>query len=367
MGTELRGHRPSSLRQGVAWATGTPAAPAVAGPGSPGSFTRLVPAWLADLAVRGYAEASRQTWSVAMGLFAAWAAERDLTEAGQVSRAVLEAYQRHLYRMRTGHGRGPRGSSRTGEHPLAIRTQRSRLFAVEAFYRWAVRRGCVPANPAADLELPRKQRSLPDYLTDAEANQLLGMCEVSTPGGLRDRAVLELLYSTGLRRMEAVNLAVYGVDLERGIIHVVKGKGGKDRFVPIGARAAGWMSRYLTEVRPVWCRDITQDRLFLDHDGLPMSAGAFGGRLHRLLAASGITKRGACHLFRHAFATGLVEAGCDIRLIAAMLGHSDLDSTMLYTRVGIGRLVAAHKLYHPSEQAAKEAGTAVVVPASPPG
>jgi integrase/recombinase XerD len=334
----------------------------VAGPGAPGSFTHLVPAWLSDLALRGYAEATRTTWSVAMGLFAAWAMERDLHDARQVTRAVMEAYQRHLYRQRSGRGRGPRGSGRSGGsaagdgsssgHPLAIRTQRSHLTAVDRFYAWAVKRGHVPANPAADLDLPRKPKTLPDHLTEAEAAGVLGLCEVGTPQGLRDRAILELLYSTGLRRLEALNLQVADLDLTRGIVHVIHGKGAKDRFCPLGQRAAGWLSRYLTEVRARWCRDPAQQRLFLDEDGQPSSSGALGGRLHRLLIAAGISKRGACHLFRHSFATGLVEGGCDIRLIAAMLGHSDLKTTMLYTQVGISQLIAAHRLCHPAERAA---------------
>jgi integrase/recombinase XerD len=354
MGRGLRQSRPGYTRQGVRFA---PAATADV-VGASGTWARLVPAWLSDLAVRGYAEASRQTWETAMGLFVAWVQERGLTEAGQVTRAVMEAYQRHLFRLRSGRGRGPRGgggaagAADSEGHPLAIRTQRSRLHAVDRFYAWAVRRGVVGANPAADLELPRKPKSLPDYLTDAEAASVLATCDTSTPGGLRDRAILELLYSSGLRRMEAMRLLVWHLDLERGVVQVVAGKGNKDRFVPVGRRAVAYLARYLAEVRSRWCRDVTEQRLFLEDDGQPMSVGAFGGRLHRLLAAAGIQKRGACHLFRHAFATALVEGGCDIRLIAAMLGHADLESTMLYTRVGIGQLVAAHRLCHPSEREA---------------
>jgi integrase/recombinase XerD len=372
MGRGLRRSRPGYTRQGVRFAPAATAdvdtAAAAAVPGQPCTWARLVPAWLADLAVRGYAEASRQTWETAMGLFVAWAQERGLAEAGQVTRAVMEAYQRHLFRLRSGRGRGLRGAAAQAPpegHPLAIRTQRSRLHAVDRFYAWAVRQGVVGANPAADLELPRKPKSLPDYLTDAEAASVLAACDTSTPGGLRDRAILELLYSSGLRRMEAMQLLVWHVDLERGVVQVVAGKGNKDRFVPVGRRAVAYLARYLAEVRSRWCRDVTEQRLFLEDDGRPMSVGAFGGRLHRLLAAAGIQKRGACHLFRHAFATALVEGGCDIRLIAAMLGHADLESTMLYTRVGIGQLQAAHRLCHPSEREGASVAVLAQAPAEP--
>lgn len=359
--------RPGRQRVGIAWATGAPGFPVVAGPGSPGSFTRLVPAWLADLAVKNYAAASRVTWGTALGLFAAWCAERDVYEAAQVTRAVVEAYQRHVFHLRTGYGRGPArianaGSGSSGAPagaaglPLANRTQRSRLHAVDRFYAWAVRRGLVSANPAADLEMPRKTQQLPDYLTSEEAAAVLGACEVSDPRGLRDRAFLEVLYSTGLRRSEALALSIDDVDHARGTVRVLHGKGAKDRYSPIGQRALAWLSRYEQQVRATWCVDAGEHRLFLDRDGRPVSNTRIGGRVYRLMRAAGIRKRGACHLFRHGFATGLVEAGCDIRLIAAMLGHSDLDSTMLYTRVGVAKLVAAHRLYHPAERPAALAG-----------
>ena len=348
------------VRQGIRWALGDPAAPAVAGPGGPGSFTRLVPAWLSDLAVRGYADLSRRSWAAALSRFAVWAHEREIRAAGQVTRAVMEAYQRHLYRQRTGYGRGPRlpgrVASRAGDHALSVRTQRHLLHAVDRFFAWAVKRGHVVANPAADLDLPRLERPLPDYLTAAEAEAVLAACDLTTLEGIRDRAFVEVLYATGLRRTEAVRLLVPEVDLERGIVHVVRGKGRKDRYVPLGRRAAGWVLRYLAEVRSAWCRDALEQRLFLCPDGAAMGGELAGRRLHRLLVAAQITKRGACHLFRHAFATGLVEGGCDVRLIAAMLGHASLTTTMLYTRVGIGQLVTAHRLCHPGE---RDAGTAV--------
>ena len=342
---EVRPHRkPGRQRIGIAWATGVPGIPAVAGPGSPTSFTRLVPAWLADLTMKNYAAASCATWGTALGYFAAWCAERDLYDAPQVTRAVVEAYQRHVFHQRTGYGRGPGRSQGAPvvpvDRPLANRTQRSRLHAVGRFYAWAVRRGLVPANPASDLELPRESHTLPDYLTHEEAATVLGACDVSDARGLRDRAFLELLYSTGLRRTEALMLMVEDVDHARGIVHVIRGKGAKDRYSPIGSRALGWLSRYAHEVRARWCIDAGEHRLFLDRDGRPVSNGRIGSRIFRLMRTAGIMKRGSCHLFRHGFATGLVEAGCDIRLIAAMMGHSNLDSTMLYTHVGVGSLVA---------------------------
>jgi integrase/recombinase XerD len=353
-----RGRKP----QGVVWSQPAPADAAA------GSFSRLVPLWLRDLEVRQYTPASRTTWASGMGQFAAWCGERGLSDAIQVTRSVMEAYQRHLAFVRSGQPRTSRqGRSRAAPaadgpagHPLTSGRQRARLHAVRRFYTWAVRQGHVPANPAADLEYPRLSKRLPDVLSADEVAAVLGGCDLGSLEGVRDRAFIELLAATGLRRTEACRLVLADLDPERGIVRVREGKGRKDRYVPAGARAFAWLSRYLTEVRPRWALSVADDVVFLRPDGRPVTDGLMGGRVHRLLALAGITKRGACHLFRHTFATGLLENGCDIRLIGAMLGHSNLSATAVYTHVGVGLLVQAHAAFHRTAgaTAAKEEGRA---------
>ena len=327
----------------------------------PQSFARLVPLWLRDLGVQHYAAASLRTWASAMGQFVAWCDERGVTQANEITRSVMESYQRHLACVRSGQSRAPHQRSGRGvvstprDQTLTTGCQRARLQAVRRFFVWAVKRGYVPANPAGDLDYPRLTRRLPDVLSDDEVAAVLGGCDLSTPEGVRDRAFLEVLYSTGLRRSEAAALALYDLDHGRGIVRVRHGKGGKDRYVPIGKRALAWVVRYAHEIRPQWCASVTQETLFLRPTGEPITDSLMGGRVHRLLAAAGVTKRGACHLFRHTFATGLLENGCDIRLIGAMLGHSNLSATAVYTHVGVGMLVQAHAAFHPSNQAATHA------------
>ena len=176
--------------------------------------------------MRQYSPATRVTWSAGMGIFAAWCEERGIQAANQVTRPIVEAYQRQVFRLRTGYARTTRQRKEPAKEedirPLSVKTQRQRLTAVERFYSWAVKRGHVPANPASDLEHPRDARVLPPYLTRDEVEQVVTRC-AATAAGLRDRAFVELLYGTGLRRSEACALTLEDLDTERGMVHVRKG------------------------------------------------------------------------------------------------------------------------------------------------
>jgi integrase/recombinase XerD len=329
------------------------------------SFLRLVPRWLGDLEVRQYTPATRATYAASLGLFVAWCQEREVPRASQVTRAVLEAYQRHLFGLRSGRGRGTRaaavaarttgGAGGDSGLPLSVASQRSRVRPVMRFYAWAVRKGHLGANPAADLDLPRGGQPLPEVLTPDEVAAVFAACDVRTPVGVRDRAFIELLYATGLRRMEALRLHLDHVDPVRGVVQVIEGKGRKDRFVPTGQRALAWLSSYLV-IRGRWCRDGLVRELFLAEDGQPLTPTAIGLRVHRLLERAGIAKRGACHLFRHAFATHLLERGCELRLIASFLGHASVATTTVYTHTALTTLLHAHAVFHPL--AGVEAGKA---------
>lgn len=331
-----------------------------------GSFLRLVPEWLRDLERRQYTLPTRSSWASMLGLFTAWCAERGVDQPVQVTHGVLEAYQRHLAVVRRGRGRHlamvrsrrGRPSERTahGGHLLSAGVQRSQMRVVQRWFVWLVRRGYLGANPAADLDHPRLPKHLPDTLSTAEIAAVLAQCPATTPEGIRDRAFVELLCATGLRRMEAVRLELRDLDPGRGLVLVREGKGRKDRYVPVSPRAFAWLARYQTEARSQWCRHIAEGRLFLTSTGAPATDAIMGGRVHRVLALAGITKRGACHLFRHTFATGLLEQGCDIRLIGAMLGHSNLSSTAVYTHVAVGQLIQAHAAFHRLQSSCQTGG-----------
>ena len=174
--------------------------------------------------------------------------------------------------------------------------------------------------------------------------------------GVRDRAILEVLYSTGMRRMELVGLELYSVDVERGTVMIRQGKGKKDRMVPIGERALSWIEKYVREVRPQLAMEPDDGVLFLTGDGAPITPGRLTHMVRAYVDAADIGKHGSCHLFRHTMATLMLEGGADVRFIQAMLGHARLDTTQIYTQVSIRKLKEIHSMTHPARmQRADEA------------
>jgi integrase/recombinase XerD len=312
---------------------------------APGSLLDLMAHWQAWLVMRNLSPHTVRIRTESMGFFAAWLAERSVTDAAQVTRPMVESYQRHLHRYRKADGQ-----------PMAVGGQYQRLKGIEHFFRWCSRKNHLPANPAADIEYPRLGRSLPDFFTHAELERIFAVPDTSTGEGIRDRAMLELLYSTGLRRSEVAHLTLADLDRGHGVLRVVKGKGGKDRYVPIGLRALAWLDRYLTEVRPRWCMDAGDYTLFLTSARHPMTPSQVTSRMGRMVVKAGLSGRGSCHRFRHTFATHLLENGCDLRLIQGMLGHAGMEMTARYAQVSIKQLCAAHGAFHPAEReaAAKE-------------
>jgi integrase/recombinase XerD len=261
-----------------------------------------------------------------------------------VTQPVIERYQRWLYYFRRPSGR-----------PLTLETQNSRLGIVKQFFRWLTRQHLTLFNPASEIELPRLSHRLPrDILTPTEAEAVLAVPNVETPLGIRDRAILETFYSTGLRRVELVNLALYDLDAARGTLMVREGKGRKDRVVPIGRRALDWIDKYLTDVRPHHVVDTDVTYLFLTIDGGSINSHMLGNIVKKYLKAAGIDKNGACHIWRHTVATAMLENGADIRFIQDLLGHADARTTQVYTRVSIKKLQEIHRATHPAERAYRE-------------
>jgi integrase/recombinase XerD len=184
-------------------------------------------------------------------------------------------------------------------------------------------------------------------LTEAEVEQVLAQPDLQDPLGLRDRALLETLYSTGMRRRELIHLKLYDLDLERGAVTIRQGKGKKDRVVPIGERAVAWVEKYLHEARPKLVVEPDPGTLFLTAEGEPFSLDHMTFTVRNHVAAAQLGKRGACHLLRHTMATLMLEGGADIRFIQEMLGHSKLSSTQMYTQVSVRMLKQIHTATHP--------------------
>jgi integrase/recombinase XerD len=190
-----------------------------------------------------------------------------------------------------------------------------------------------------------------------EVEAILTEADPATPYGLRDRAILELLYSTGLRRMEVARLALYDVDPNRRLLFVREGKGAKDRVVPIGERALAWLDRYLLEARPLLIA-AKIDALFVTDYGEQVSPEFVAQHVKRYMDFAGVNKPGATHVLRHAMATHMLEAGADVRILQALLGHSNLNTTEIYTHVSIEHLRAIHDATHPARLMRQEPSAA---------
>ncbi len=272
-----------------------------------------------------------------MRRFIAWCEPRGL-EVDAITLPVLARYQRFLHHSR----------KRDGE-PLSLAFQQQLLLPLNMFFRWMVREGRLHANPAADIELPRVPQRLPrHWLSVAEVEQLMAHVLIYGDAGLRDRALIEVIYSTGLRRAEVIALRLRDVDTHAGVVFVREGKGRKDRVVPIGERALAWLARYRDEVRPLWVRDAAEPALWLRPDGTVLTKKQLSDRMQKLIREAGIDKPGACHILRHSMATHMLEGGADVRYVQAMLGHAQLSTTAIYTHIAIGQLQAVHAATHPA-------------------
>jgi integrase/recombinase XerD len=288
--------------------------------------------------VSGYSEDTVRARRVAIRRFITWCEERALRTPTDITKPILERYQRHLYYHRKVDGR-----------PMTLGSQLGCLAPLKTFFKWLAKENHIPYNPASELDLPKLPKHLPRViLSIQEVEAILREAEPKSAPGLRDRAMLETLYSTALRRMELAGLALYDVDLTRRLVMVREGKGRRDRVVPIGARAAAWVEKYLLEGRPQLL--VTDDEaLFLTDYGEPMSPQYVSDRMRCYMHFAGVEKPGACHLFRHACATHMLENGADTRFIQALLGHADLGTTQIYTRVSIDKLREIHDATHPAK------------------
>ena len=255
----------------------------------------------------------------------------------EVTRASVENYQRYLFDYR----------KKDGE-PLAIASQHSRLAHLKLWFKWMARRQYIAADPCAELELPRIGYRLPCVLNREEAELVLQQPKVQTATGIRDRAILEMLYSTGMRRMELLKLRLYDVDKKYGLVTIREGKGRRDRVVPVGERALFWLEQYLINGRPKNLIDTGDSVVFLTTAGQPFTPNHLSWLARRHVMAAGLGKSGACHIFRHTMATLMLEGGADIRYIQAMLGHVRLDTTKIYTHVSIRMLKQIHTATHPA-------------------
>jgi integrase/recombinase XerD len=308
-------------------------------PKDPQGMLALMEQFFQWMLAKNFSECTVATRRAQLGRFIDWAAARGVAQPAEVTKPIMERYQRFLYHLRK-----PNGS------PLSFQTQNNAVTAIRAWFKWLARNNHVLYNPAADLEFTRTEHRLPKcVLTANEAEQVINQTNVTTRLGIRDRAILETFYSTGVRRTELMNLRPWDIDMERGTIVIRHGKGKKDRMIPIGDRALAWIERYQVEVRPGLLIG-ADDVLFLTHLGKRFSPDQMSELVASYVKAAGIGKEGSCHLFRHTMATVMMENGAGIRYIQAMLGHAKLETTQIYTRVSIRRLKEVHTATHPARK-----------------
>ena len=277
---------------------------------------------------------------IELGYFIDWCEERSITRPDEVTRSLLERYRQHVFHYRR----------RDNGTPLSFQTQHKRLISVRMFFQWLTRQYHLLFNPASELELPRTEQRLPRHVLNvAEVEQVINAIEVEEPTGLgvRDRAMLEALYSTGMRRGELVALRIDDVDLREGTVFIRLGKGKKDRVVPIGERACAWIEKYLYTIRPRYLESEDSGTLFLAKHGGGMDGKQLSGIVKRAIERAALERFQDTHP-NAACATHMLENGADIRYIQALLGHADLSTTEVYTRVSILKLKEIHEKTHPA-------------------
>lgn len=228
----------------------------------------------------------------------------------------------------------------------STRTAARRLSATRRFYGYLLRERLLTRDPTLRVETPRLGRALPKSLSEADVDALLLAPDTSRPLGLRDRAMLELLYATGLRVSELVNLSLSRISLAQGVVRII-GKGDQERLVPLGEEANGWVGRFMEQARPALLHGAHSEHLFPTQRGAGMTRQAFWHLIKRYALKAGISATLSPHTLRHAFATHLLNHGADLRVVQMLLGHADISTTQIYTHVARERLKKLHQQHHP--------------------
>jgi integrase/recombinase XerD len=281
--------------------------------------------WLEE----GLSENTRKAYASDLSLFSAWLRKESSRSLLEADSGAIEAYLGFRYRQKA--------SGRSMARLLA---------SLRKLYLFLLREGRVGEDPTLLIETPQLGRPLPKTLTERDVEALLDAPEAEEVLGCRDRAMLELLYATGLRVSELVGLKLQQVNLRRGVVRVM-GKGGKERLVPVGEEAGEWTRRYFGTARVVLLKGRRSDDLFVTDRGAGMTRQAFWHLIKRYALKAGIVKPLSPHTLRHAFATHLLNHGADLRVVQMLLGHSDLSSTQIYTHVAQERLKDLHARCHP--------------------
>ena len=281
--------------------------------------------WLED----GLSRSTLQSYRADLTQFADWLSRQSGRALSEVERADLLDYLAYKFARQA----KPRTTSRL-------------LSSLKRFYGYLLRQGRIEVDPTLRIEAPKLPRSLPKILTEDDVERLLQAPNLDTPRGLRDRAMLETLYASGLRVSELVGLSLRQVSHDSGVVRVM-GKGAKERLVPLGEEALAWLERYLREARGVLLAGRASEALFITGRGGGMTRQMFWQLVKRYAVVAGIVTEISPHSLRHAFATHLLNHGADLRVVQLLLGHADVSTTQIYTHVARERLKQLHAKHHP--------------------
>lgn len=301
---------------------------------------KWVEAFSDGLAISGKRPRTIRSYRVELCQFLGFLADHGLEEVHQIQRQDVQAYQVALHRRRKPNG-----------DPITLSTQATKMAAVLAFLDFLQRERHLLLNPARDLELPRPPKPLlPELPSEEEVLRLLEAPDTSTPLGLRDRAILELLYSSALRNTELRQLKLGDVDLQRLEVRVRDGKGGKPRLIPMGEPAAAWLEEYLRRGRGFLLQAHDPGHLFLTFRGGPIrKVGSLSSTVKKHAEAAGLRQRVTPHILRHSCATHMLKRQARLRHLQELLGHASADTTQRYTQVELAELREAHQRFHPRE------------------
>lgn len=296
----------------------------------------LAEAYLHRLRVRNYSPRTIDNHASYLRLFVEWSEANGISAPRDVTIFVLEDYQSYLHELVK-----PDGTK------LTPNAQHARLVPLRAYFSFMTRRRIIDANPAADLELPKLGRPLPKgVMNEDEVSKVFEQVDLSKKTGLRDLAIMHVAYATGLRRAELCSLGLHAIDRQRGVVTVRKGKGNKDRIVPILEEAIAVVDEYLESSRPD-AEPGHEDVLFLTVQGRRITENRMTQLVRDYIRAADIGDRGSCHAFRHSIATAMLDNGADIRHVQAQLGHADISTTQIYTQVSVAKLKEVHTATHP--------------------
>lgn len=303
-------------------------------------FEPLRDEFLDHLRALNFSPRTTESYTINLRFFHDWMVLKNIPGMTMITKDTISNYQGYLYRYQKKDGA-----------PLSPPTQMGRLIALTTFFRYLVERGYIPTDPTYGLKLPKITKRLPrEVLSQSEVLKILNATDTATLLGVRDRAILEVFYSTGIRLSECIDLELSHVDLHQRTLMVVRGKNAKDRVLPLGKMAIFWVTRYLEDVRPLLQRRGGESVLFLTYRGRRFNKTGLNKMLRVYAVKAGVKKRASSHCYRHALATHMLQCKADIRYIQELLGHRQLSTTQLYTKVEPRDLRRVHAQCHPREK-----------------